>query len=304
MSEDQHRHSERSGDSGPGAEAVSHTAPRTRTLPQLGLRALAGIPALAALLVLVVYAPLPVLAAVALAAGTFGYWEYLRLLQDSDGPAAPHGLLVAAAAVVGLGGFAGTTLGLAAALFGATCLVTVTLLLRAAADPTGALRGAGAALLGLLWVPWSLGHLALLVHLPQGRALLLLLVAAVVLNDTLAYLVGSLLGRHRLAPGLSPKKTIEGALGGLAAGAGAGLLAWVWQERLGLDLRAWEWLPLGVALAALGQVGDLLESSLKRVAGAVDSGRFLPGHGGLLDRVDCFLVAGPSLYYYFTLFPR
>jgi phosphatidate cytidylyltransferase len=115
-------------------------------------------------------------------------------------------------------------------------------------------------------------------------------------SDTLAFFAGRAFGRRRLAPALSPGKTVEGALGGLVGGvAGAfGIRA------LGLPLLPpWHALGLGLLVAAFGIVGDLDESLLKRWAGVKDSGTLFPGHGGMLDRLDALLFGAPVLYYYF-----
>ncbi len=105
---------------------------------------------------------------------------------------------------------------------------------------------------------------------------------------------GSLFGRTKLAPSISPGKTIEGGLGGLTLTA---FVAVVTAPLVGLDLRAGMAAVLGLGLSVVGQVGDLAESYIKRVAGAKDSGRLLPGHGGLLDRIDGLLWVVVATYY-------
>jgi phosphatidate cytidylyltransferase len=134
---------------------------------------------------------------------------------------------------------------------------------------------------------WSLYELH---RLHSG--LLVVLLLAVWGNDSVAFLVGSRWGRRKLAPRLSPNKTVEGALGGLVGG---GLIsaAGLWR----LDLEPF-WPVLGIFLVALvaAQAGDLLESMLKRAAQVKDSGRAVPGHGGLLDRLDAIILAAPVFY--------
>jgi len=129
----------------------------------------------------------------------------------------------------------------------------------------------------------------------DGRDLLYMLFACVILADTAAFYVGTAVGRNRLAPRISPKKSWEGAVGGVLASLLAGTIAHFWFAR---------WLPLGHA-ALLGGVlgcaallGDLAESMLKRWANVKDSSSVLPGHGGVLDRVDSLLFAAPILFYY------
>lgn len=146
--------------------------------------------------------------------------------------------------------------------------------------------------------PWYIGMpLGMLaaVHGAGGRQATLLLIATVVVSDSAQYYSGRLLGRRALAPAISPKKTVEGAIGGAAAAtvfvalAGPEVLPGAGRVSLAL---------LGLAIAALGIVGDLFESRLKRVAGVKDSAALIPGHGGLLDRIDALLFATPAFYLY------
>jgi phosphatidate cytidylyltransferase len=127
----------------------------------------------------------------------------------------------------------------------------------------------------------------------RGPAALFLLLLTVMVSDTAQYYTGRLLGRRLLAPRVSPKKTIEGAAGGFVFGAVllAVAGAW-WLPSLPPILRA----LLGVALVALGIAGDLFESMLKRAAGVKDSSALIPGHGGVLDRIDALLFAAPVYY--------
>lgn len=114
-------------------------------------------------------------------------------------------------------------------------------------------------------------------------------------SDTGAYLLGKSMGRHKLAPLISPKKTYEGLLGAIA---GAACVTLLFKGRLGLTLPVS--IGIGIAIGALGQLGDILESIAKRVCGVKDSSRLIPGHGGLLDRVDSFLLTAPFMYYYLS----
>ena len=117
-------------------------------------------------------------------------------------------------------------------------------------------------------------------------------------NDSFAYLVGKTLGRHKLFPSVSPKKTIEGSLGGLLfALVGAYLLG-----RFVPVLEITQWILLGLILVIMGSFGDLIESKLKRAAGIKDSGAILPGHGGMLDRLDSLVFAAPFAYLTLIIF--
>lgn len=125
---------------------------------------------------------------------------------------------------------------------------------------------------------------------PRGMAWVLVVILVTWIADSAAYLVGRSLGRRKLAPALSPNKTVEGALGGLA---GATLVALACFALFGLPGGAPAAVLTGVALGVAGQVGDLSESLMKRQAGVKDSGNLIPGHGGILDRVDALLFALP-----------
>lgn len=166
--------------------------------------------------------------------------------------------------------------------------------------PAGSAGGALVVISGSVYIGWTLAHLVLLrASGPLGIWRTLLVFGGVWATDVLAYFVGSLIGRHKLKPSLSPGKTVEGGAGGLVGGI---LAAWFLGIPLGLSpgLR----LGLGIAVAVLGQTGDLAESALKRYAGVKDSGRLLPGHGGVLDRFDSTLVAAPLVYYILVLWAQ
>jgi phosphatidate cytidylyltransferase len=124
---------------------------------------------------------------------------------------------------------------------------------------------------------------------PYLPVILLLIIWA---SDTAAYLTGRSLGRHKLAPLVSPKKTIEGLLGAMA---GALIVAVLFRHRIGMT--AFSAAGVGAAIGILGQLGDMLESIAKRVCNVKDSSSLIPGHGGILDRLDSFLLTAPFLYH-------
>lgn len=134
-----------------------------------------------------------------------------------------------------------------------------------------------------------------------GSDLVFLLFFVVWSSDMAAYYVGSSLGRHPLAPRVSPKKTVEGAVGGILGAVAAAFIARSWFMGR-LQIR--DCLILGLALGGVGILGDLVESMLKRGAGVKDSAALVPGHGGVLDRVDSLLYAAPILYYYYVFAMR
>ena len=156
-------------------------------------------------------------------------------------------------------------------------------------------------LLGLFGIAFLLAHVIWLRDLDYGRCLTLYLLTVIVAGDTCALYGGKLLGRHPLAPIVSPKKTVEGALAGLMGSCLAGVMVMTYclpYSSVGLSI------ALSLALGIAGQVGDLWESALKRVAGVKDSSCLLPGHGGFLDRIDSLLFSGPLLYYAIQLLER
>jgi phosphatidate cytidylyltransferase len=151
---------------------------------------------------------------------------------------------------------------------------------------------ASAAAFSLVYISVPLGMLAS-VHASRGREATLLLLATVVVSDSMQYYTGRMFGRRPLAPAISPKKTIEGALGGIVFGALfmtiAGGYVFAGVPRLWLAM-------LGLVLVVLGILGDLFESRLKRQADLKDSSTLIPGHGGVLDRIDALLFAIPAFY--------
>jgi phosphatidate cytidylyltransferase len=152
----------------------------------------------------------------------------------------------------------------------------------------------GATLLGVAWIPLGLAHLLLLRDIPEHAELAVFTVLlAVFADDTTAYLVGRLVGRHKLAPALSPGKTWEGFVAGTAAAVAVAFFALYEQGFLTIA----ESIVLGFAIALAGAAGDLFESALKRDLQVKDSGRLLGGHGGMLDRIDALLFAGPAALY-------
>jgi phosphatidate cytidylyltransferase len=150
-----------------------------------------------------------------------------------------------------------------------------------------------ATVLGAVWIGFGLGFLLLIRDLHRGRLLALAVLLAVWAGDTLAYLGGRLIGRHRMAPHTSPGKTWEGFVVGTAATVFVAFVALYKQDFLSIP----QSIVLGAVLAVAGPLGDLFESLLKRDAGVKDSGSLLGGHGGMLDRLDAFFFAAPAAYF-------
>jgi phosphatidate cytidylyltransferase len=175
-------------------------------------------------------------------------------------------------------------------------IVVVALGLRRDARVERAWTGVTLTLLGVCYCAWLLGHAIWLRALPGGRMLTLFALGVTWCGESAAYFVGRRFGRRPLAPRVSPGKTVEGGVAQLAASvviaiAGAPLV----------DLSVPEAAAIGDLLGAVGQIGDLSESFLKRSAGAKDAGHLIPGHGGVLDRLDSLLFNVPALYYWLYL---
>jgi phosphatidate cytidylyltransferase len=160
-----------------------------------------------------------------------------------------------------------------------------------------ALGDIGASATAVVLISFPLSSIVRLVAVPSiGKKLLLFTLVLVWAGDTLAYFVGKFFGRWRMAPELSSKKTWEGAAANLLASliVGAAFARW-------LHLDPAQCVVMAALANAAGQIGDLLESAYKRSAGVKDSGTLLPGHGGMLDRIDALILAAPVVWYYFNL---
>jgi phosphatidate cytidylyltransferase len=150
-------------------------------------------------------------------------------------------------------------------------------------------------LLGLLYIPFLLGYLVLLRNHPLGWQWILLIMFIVMSGDSAAYFIGCRFGKRKLYPAVSPNKSIEGSLAGIA-----GSIAAVFVAKMlffaGITLP--DALLAALLIGTISQIGDLFESLLKRSCGVKDSGSIFPGHGGILDRLDSILFAAPVAYYY------
>lgn len=152
--------------------------------------------------------------------------------------------------------------------------------------------------MGWLYIPLLMSPMVLLHGMVDGRRWVLLVLIMTMVCDSCAYFVGSAVGRHRLYAAISPKKSIEGACGGLGGAVVVALTAPLWL----LPQTGWlDCLCIGVLAGVFGQVGDLFESMLKRAAEVKDSGTLFPGHGGMLDRLDSLLFSFPVVYVYHYL---
>lgn len=154
-------------------------------------------------------------------------------------------------------------------------------------------------LLGAVYLGYLLPHWVLLFRMPHGRAWVFFVLVVIMMGDTAAYITGTCFARRKLAPEISPGKTVEGALGYLA---GSVLGGWFGARFLVNELDAMEVIALSITLSVLGQIGDLFESLIKRVFEVKDSGTMLPGHGGLLDRLDSLIFPAVFATTYLKVF--
>ncbi len=186
-------------------------------------------------------------------------------------------------------GLTGLNLALFCSVFGAFCLI----LLTSPRDPEEISRVARLAL-AWFYVPFLVSYMLLVGAAPQGRFCILFVLGTIVAGDAGAYHTGVKFGRHKLFEQVSPKKTIEGAAGGLAASMVVGtILGSLFLKNLQFS----EVLAFSFFVAITGQIGDLVESMIKRNCGKKDSSGLLPGHGGLLDRLDSLVFAFPLMWF-------
>jgi phosphatidate cytidylyltransferase len=157
----------------------------------------------------------------------------------------------------------------------------------------GAFIGWAWTIAGILYVGWLLSYFVALRGLDDGRNWVFLALATNFASDTTAFLVGRALGRHKLAPAISPGKTWEGTIAGFF-----GAIIVSLPFTMLLPISYWQAVVLGFLVSLFGQLGDLVESLFKRNMGVKDSGRLLPGHGGALDRIDSVVFTGVVVYYY------
>jgi phosphatidate cytidylyltransferase len=150
-------------------------------------------------------------------------------------------------------------------------------------------------LAGIFYLGWLFGHMVALRNFEDGRGWLFMAILCTFASDIFAYLFGKFLGKHKMAPYISPNKTWEGAVGGLVGSVVISLLVvYLFQLPLNYGMAV----ILGVLISIMGQLGDLVKSLFKRNMAVKDSGNVLPGHGGFLDRMDSMIFAGVTVYYF------
>jgi phosphatidate cytidylyltransferase len=253
--------------------------------------------ALPSLWLIVCYLPLPLFAGFIMTVTAVGLFEYFGMAfpehRRERAAGVFWGLVIA-------GGVAGRRPELWGAGLAFAVISGLLFPLAKPADLAGGVHRLGLSLLGVLYVGFFMPHFVLLRAVESGWRWVLFTVFVAMGSDSGAYAAGRAFGRHKLAPAVSPGKTVEGAFGGLL---GAMAIAALCRGLFFGELGRAEALALGGAISVLAQFGDLCESALKRVFGAKDSGWIIPGHGGILDRLDSLLFPVVFAYYYAVL-PR
>ena len=267
---------------------------------ELTKRIRTGIP-LAAGIALVVFAPTFIVGLVVLVLAFIGSQELTSMLagkevKNDSTVLLPEWMLPVAAVLMGLGALGGES-GLHATLLISVVGWIIIELVFTPKNELSKFTPLGFGLFGMVWIIWSLAHITLIKELPDGTALLFYLLFVISFSDIFAYFGGKRFGKSMLAPTISPKKTWEGSFFGVVGG---GIVGAVFGE-ITMSMFWLYGMLLAMVLAVVGQFGDLIESKIKRLCNVKDSGKILPGHGGILDRIDGHMLAAPVFYYLLKL---
>ena len=259
-----------------------------------------GIP-LATGIVLVVFAPTFIVGLVVLVLAFIGAQELTAMLARKEDKTdsivlLPEWMLPVVAVLMGLGAMGGESGLHATLLISAAGWIIIELVFTPKND-LSKFTSLGFGLMGMIWIIWSLAHVTLIKELPDGTALLFYLLFVISFSDIFAYFGGKRFGKSMLAPTISPKKTWEGSFFGVVGG---GIVGAVFGEII-ISMFWLYGMLLAMLLAVVGQFGDLIESKIKRLCNVKDSGKILPGHGGILDRIDGHMLAAPVFYYLLKL---
>jgi phosphatidate cytidylyltransferase len=257
-----------------------------------------AIVALPATIAIVLFAPAPVFTGFIVILCTWGLYEIVAMTQASALDTLLLAIVGGASAIVLLLSDGGGMSPVAAAMVTILMLLLVARVGWEGAEPFARWRWSRPWLLliGALWVGVLFPYFALLRNHPGGVPIIVLMLLLVVASDSGAYFTGHALGRVKLLPRVSPNKTVEGAIGGLAACVVATI---VLRPLLAPQWSVGAVVIMALAVGVLAQFGDLAGSAFKRVAGVKDSGWIFPGHGGLLDRTCSLVFAAAFTYYYF-----
>lgn len=238
----------------------------------------------------------PVFLGVVVAAVVVGLWEFTSRLAERKDIRAPLVPLAVGGAAMSVGGYVWGAAGAAVAMAGTAFAVLVW---RMTQPPENYLRDVTAGIFAAFYVPFLATFVAMTLAAGDGPWRVLTFLLLTVVSDTGAYAVGWRFGRHKLAPRISPGKTREGLVGATLFAMGAGALC---TEFLIDGGSWWQGLVLGFAVAGTATLGDLGESMMKRDLGIKDMGTLLPGHGGIMDRLDSLLPTAPVVWLLFVIF--
>ncbi|MEM7735778.1 MAG: phosphatidate cytidylyltransferase [Deinococcota bacterium] len=262
-------------------------------------------------LLLVLYVGMPLMIPAYLLFTWLGLQEYTTMMNLRDIPIRKRSLFVAAALTfpaslpASYPGFVPLMSGMSwrEALLGVFALYLIGLEIVRPND--NSVLSVVFSLMGYIYVPWFLGYAITLRYTPDGVLGLWYLtvpILVIIASDIGGYTFGRLFGKHQIAPQVSPNKTLEGSLGGLFLAVVTVLVMLFGLEFfLNLRLELYDAVLFGLLVGSAAQIGDLFESLIKRWVGVKDSGFLMPGHGGVLDRIDSFLIAVPITYYFVTL---
>ena len=256
-------------------------------------RVLTGAVAIPALCLPIGYGPEPTLFVMVLIAVALGLHEFYSLIlpenkRHEKAMGIILGMVLASVIYLGNASFVYAPLGFS------IIFLSIVYMLKSS-NFTLAISKMALTLLGILYIGLLLSYVTLIDKTSPGKQWVFFLVSTVWAADIGAFFIGSLVGRHKLYPKVSPNKTIEGLGGGVGAAIAAALL---YRKLFFSDLDVSDCIFLGFSLTLFGQMGDFTESMIKRSAQVKDSSGLIPGHGGILDRLDSFLFAAPFLYYY------
>ncbi len=256
-------------------------------------RWLTGIVLAAVLLLVIFLAPPVVLAIVITLAILVGVWEYNGIVFGAGFYKEKIESLVFAV-LIPAAVYAGDTQ-LLSALFAFMVITVFIVFLWRVSESNFDVTSVAKVMFGLLYLPYLTSHFILLRGLENGIAWIMLVLVIAIIGDTVALYTGKALGRHKLLPAVSPGKTVEGTIGLLA---GATLSACAFGYFFLPQFAFPHFLFLGLVGGMIGQLGDLCESAIKRNYGRKDASSLLPGHGGLMDRLDSLIFIAPFVYYY------
>nr|WP_243274625.1 phosphatidate cytidylyltransferase [Streptomyces albus] len=238
----------------------------------------------------------PVFLGVIVVAVVVGLWELTSRLKERKGIQAPLAPLAAGGAAMAVAGY---LRGAEGAWIAMALTALAVLVWRMAQPPADYLRDVTAGLFAAFYVPFLATFVALMLAADDGPRRVLTFLILTVVSDTGAYAVGWRFGRHKLAPRISPGKTREGLVGAVSFAMAAGALCMQFYIE---DGRWWQGLLLGLAVAVSATLGDLGESMMKRDLGIKDMGTLLPGHGGIMDRLDSLLPTAPVVWLLLVVF--